>query len=124
MKKYIFRISIALCFISAFLFGRYQGTHYSESYISQLNENITTLNDVPAYWGYANISNNISEKNYRAAKCTSDLLASAKFGKIQICLQSAKCKEIIIEEVKKNAPELLMPESNIFAYYKNLKHCN
>ena len=123
MKKLIWIIAALAIALGSFLLGGVLAGRASQMRLQKTNHYLLMLNNIPRYSTSAEISLHIANKRYDHAKCIADVTASLFYREIQTCLVDKNCRDGILEEVQKTAPELLTGDKSKFAYYDSLEKC-
>jgi hypothetical protein len=124
MKKVTLSLVVLAIAVSSFLLGGFLGSRAAHMQLEKKNYYLSMLNAVPQYSTSVEISAHIQNNRYDHAKCIADLTASIYYREIQGCLADRECGDVIRDEVRRVAPELLSDDKSKFAYYANLERCN
>ncbi|MES2536133.1 MAG: hypothetical protein V4632_09705 [Pseudomonadota bacterium] len=127
MNKSILTIGGVVLVLAIGLGCFHLGRGVGEESVRQRSERETylllNLNAIASYASYAEISAQISDGKLNQAKCTANVVASGHLRQVKECLGQRGCRDVIYDEVKKRAPELLDGSKLKFTYYENAEAC-
>jgi hypothetical protein len=84
---------------------------------------LASVNAVPLYARYAEISELIADGKINQAKCAVNLGASSYLRDVKRCLADSGCRDFILDEVKNIAPEVIDGGSRKFTFYESGEAC-
>lgn len=128
MNKFVLAVGgVALVLVigfGGFHIGRNVGENSTRQRFEREAYLLLSLNAVTSYASYAQLSAQISDGKLNQAKCTTNVVASAHLRQVKECLGQRVCRNVIYDEVKKRAPELLNESKLKFTYYENMETCS
>lgn len=128
MKKSVLTVGGVALVLAIGLGGFHIGRGVGENSVRQRFERdaylLLNLNAVASYASYAELSEQILDGKLNQAKCTTNVVASAHLRQVKECLGQRVCRDVIYDEVKKRAPELLNGSKLKFTYYENMEACS
>lgn len=109
--------------LGGFHLGRTVGEDSTRKRAEKETYLLSSLNAVPLYAGYAEMSERIMDGKLNQAKCAANINASSYLRTVKRCLEERVCRDFISDEVKKIAPELLDEGRQKFTYYESGESC-
>jgi hypothetical protein len=107
MKKLLVVVVAIVVGAGGYVSGWIAGHQSADRKAVRLGEHISHLNDVGSYLTAANVSGSFIDGDPELAECFANMLTTLHFRSVRACLDQDNCRSIILEEVQKNAPELM-----------------
>ena len=124
-QRILLTVALLVALGVGFSVGRVAGVRAEQFNQTQRVAYINAMNALASYKLFSELSQDISAKREKKAQCTSDLTASANLNSVRACLDNEKCRELIDDEVRQSAPEILALDSKLpFRYYTERELCN
>lgn len=119
MKKIIIWILILIVsHVAVFIGGSVLGGRISKAYLSQEFEKVNAPISLFHYVQFRDLVKSINTGELDTAKCGAELGASSNLDDVKACLASDYCKDSIVNEVRKKAPEIFSGAPLGFDYKK------
>ena len=115
-------IALGAC-ISAFVAGLQTGGAHVAQQRQLRDAYLAALNAIAAYSAEADIAQAIEARKASRALCLVHIQASTQVNRVQACLNSDDCRQMIESDVLKMAPELLGQGNLRIKYYKEGELC-
>lgn len=127
MNKYGLAVGAAVMIVAiglaSFREGRIAGEDHAREVFFREAYLVSSLNAVASYASYSEISEQISKSETGKAKCSANILASANLRLVRACLTDRRCHDTVIDEVRRQAPGLLVEGHPRVTYFENRNSC-
>ena len=123
MKKLMYMLSM-IAVAAALLIGGFElGKRFSEHRMGVREQYLSVLNSLQAYSAQADIAEALAKNDERKAMCLASVQASAFASVVRTCLESADCRLLIEEDVRRLAPEFFGDRGLRMRQYKPGEVC-
>ncbi len=127
MKRWVLAalvLSWLVTLVAAFGAGAILGMREEAKAAHTIREMLAGLNSLANYRSYAQLASDLKGGKLGAARCKVEVTGSAFLSRLQECLDDAMCKRMVEDQVKIDAPELLVePRVLAFRFYQPGEQC-